>query len=152
MIRYQFGDLLEAEEAIIVHQVNCQGVMGAGIAAQIRKKWPEVYRDYIFYFNGHRSRPDLLGEVRFTMIKKENYCKYIASLFGQENYGRGGRFTNYEALYEGLEHIAFVTKALKKKSVAMPKIGCGLAGGEWKIVEAMIETLFKDIEVVVYIN
>ena len=40
------GDLLEITEGIICHQVNCQRVAGAGLALQIRKKWPSWYESF----------------------------------------------------------------------------------------------------------
>ena len=40
------GDLLSAKETYIAHQVNCYGKMGRGVAAQIRDKYPDVYRRY----------------------------------------------------------------------------------------------------------
>ena len=43
MIKYIKGDILNVTEGIIVQQVNCFGVMGAGLAKQIRDKWPSVY-------------------------------------------------------------------------------------------------------------
>ena len=47
MITYKNGNLLESGCDIICHQVNCQKVMGSGIAKQIREKWPIVYYDYL---------------------------------------------------------------------------------------------------------
>lgn len=52
MITYRNGDLLKSNCNIICHQVNCQGVMGAGIAKQIRLTYPSVfkaYEDYVIY-------------------------------------------------------------------------------------------------------
>lgn len=46
MIKIVKGDILQASEDIIGHQVNCQGVMGAGLAKQIRNKYPHVYDEY----------------------------------------------------------------------------------------------------------
>ena len=45
MITYKNGDLLESNCNFICHQVNCQGVMGSGIAKQIRNLFPFVYED-----------------------------------------------------------------------------------------------------------
>ena len=45
MIHYVKGNLLDSDCDYICHQVNCQGVMGSGIAKQIRERWPEVYKD-----------------------------------------------------------------------------------------------------------
>ena len=61
MILLQKGDLLEAGESI-VHQVNCQNVMGSGVAKAIYTKWPEVKIEYHKYCDGINPH-DLLGAV-----------------------------------------------------------------------------------------
>ena len=48
-IVYKEGNLLDAQTDVIAHQVNCQGVMGSGVAKQIRDKWPRVYDSYVTY-------------------------------------------------------------------------------------------------------
>jgi O-acetyl-ADP-ribose deacetylase (regulator of RNase III) len=151
MINYVVGDLLEAKEDIIVHQVNCQGKMGSGIALQIKNKFPSAYDDYMTLFKTKKSRPDLLGDVRITMIKDESKCKYIVHLFGQEYYGYDGkRYTNYEALYKGLQYIKDQANG-HKKTVAIPyKIGSDRGGADWEIVLKMIEKIFEDYSVTIY--
>lgn len=47
MIRIVDGDLFAARDVdIIAHQVNCQGVMGSGVALQVRKLFPDVFDGY----------------------------------------------------------------------------------------------------------
>ena len=46
MIKTVEVNLLEAKERCICHQVNCQGVMGSGVALQIKRKYPQAYKDY----------------------------------------------------------------------------------------------------------
>ena len=139
-MKYFKGDLLGAfkcgEVQDILHQVNCQGVMGAGIAKQIRKMCPkhyEGYKDHIEYYEGL-----VLGTTIVTYSSE--FDGYVYGLFGQENYGRDGkRHTNYAALISALEYCGFYNKS----RIGVPKyMGCGLAGGDWDIVE----TLLKDFE------
>lgn len=143
MVEIVLGDLLEAPEDIIVHQVNCQGKMGSGIALQIKNKYPSAYEDYMHLFKNKKSRPELLGDVRVTMLKDEKECKYIAHLFGQERYGYDGqRYTNYEAIYKGLEYISQQAKKFNK-TVAIPyRLGSDRGGANWEIIYKMIEELF----------
>ena len=47
------GDLLNETTGLIAHGVNCQGVMGKGIALAIKKKYPQVFIDYKQYFDIH---------------------------------------------------------------------------------------------------
>ena len=46
MIKIVNGDLLKADLSIIVHQTNCLGIMGAGIAKSIKNKWNNVFIQY----------------------------------------------------------------------------------------------------------
>lgn len=78
-------------------------------------------------------------------------AKYTANLFGQLNYGRSKiRYTDYAALEQALTTLKIEAQA-KGLSVALPyNIGCGLANGEWSVVERMIGKVFADYEVTLY--
>ena len=56
MIKIVKGNLLDATEDIIAHQVNCMGVMGSGLAKQIRNKYPEVYANYKDYLKNYKGK------------------------------------------------------------------------------------------------
>ena len=49
MIEYIEGDLLKTNVEVIIHQTNCKGVMGAGIALQIKNNYPEVFKYYVYF-------------------------------------------------------------------------------------------------------
>lgn len=142
------GDLLQAPENIIGHQVNCQGAMGAGLAAEIRSKHPIVFEKYKALINKSSDNKEIL--LGTTQIIKVDENKYVANLFGQFNYGRGQRHTDYKSLYQALETLK--QKAKKHNlTVALPHgLGCGLAGGDWNIVRNLIDKAFKDYEVTIY--
>ena len=46
MVKVVYGNLLDSSAKYICHQVNCKGVMGSGVAKQIKEKWPSVFRRY----------------------------------------------------------------------------------------------------------
>jgi len=147
-IKIVVGDLLEAEENILVHQTNCQGVMGSGIAVQIKEKYPIAYEEYVqLCSNYYNDKERLLGKAHVV----SDGGKYVANVFGQLSYGRDSiRYTNYHALEEGLKKIAGMAKG-EGLSVAIPyAIGCGLGGGRWGIVYKIIEKIFEDCEVTIY--
>jgi len=142
MIKYVKGDLLNASQLILIHQCNAQDTMGSGVAKAIRTKYPKAYREYVEYFR-NTPKKERMGKVQFSI----NYNKIIANLVGQFNYlPRGVCHTDYEALKEGFTTI----KLRYPDDVAMPKIGCGLGGGDWKIVSAIIESVFDDRDVYIY--
>lgn len=128
MIKEIKGDLLQATENIIGHQVNCQGVMGLGLAAKIRNKYPIVFERYKQLVNMHNSNKEILLGTAQVINVDEN--KYVANLFCQFYYGKDKRHTDYNSLYQALETLK---KKAKKHNltVALPYgLGCGLAGGD----------------------
>lgn len=71
MIRIINGDLMESSAQYICHQVNCQGVMGSGVAKQIRAKWPEVFDKYKKVCDDHsNNREALLGQIQGVRVNE----------------------------------------------------------------------------------
>ena len=138
MIEYIKGNILNVTEGIIVQQVNCMGVMGAGLAKQIRDKWPYIYDDYKARIYNTANAKELLGKTLFNNVENN---LFVASIFGQYYYGCQAKFTNYPALFKGLDFVAEISAA-DQTAIYIPKgLGCGLAGGNWDFVEAYIQDL-----------
>lgn len=138
------ANILTAKEDIIVQQVNCQGVMGAGLALAIKKKYPMVYTKYMAVCNNANPN-DLLGRVQSVHTTDH---KIIINMFSQLNYGRGKKQTDYEAMKRCFYKIYLYAK-LNNLTVAIPyNIGCGLAGGNWTVVLNIILKTFKDKSIV----
>lgn len=145
MIRVVDGDLLEANSPYICHQVNCQGVMGSGVARAIRSKYPEVYYAYKDFSLQHKE--NLLGKVQYAIT---DTGKVVCNLFAQENFGADGKcYTDYDALRACLE--ALRDNIDPKDEIAFPYLmGCYRGGGDWNIVYSMMEEIFVDHNVVLY--
>jgi O-acetyl-ADP-ribose deacetylase (regulator of RNase III) len=143
MIKMVQGDILNSTTDMIVHQVNCLGVAGAGLAKQIAERYPDWKHEYIKYCFKTTDPKNLLGRVFIYQCPHEH--REIASLFGQFKTGKGVQ-TIYPALRQSMRDLAKFIRPLEK-SIAIPfKIGCGLAGGNWKFVSEMIEDEFDFIE------
>jgi len=147
MIKQINGNILNTNDTIICHQVNCQGVMGSGIALQIKNKYPQVYSDYMKFFKEY-GKDDLLN--RTVTSYDDNSNVFIMSMFSQYKYGRDKRHTDYESMRKCFEFIKEQSDDCGM-SISIPyKIGCGLAGGDWEIVYKIIEEVFVGNEVVIY--
>jgi O-acetyl-ADP-ribose deacetylase (regulator of RNase III) len=121
MIKYRNMDITTVETGIVAHGVNCQKVMGSGVAKAIREKWPEAYRQYI-------THPSVLGEVCWAKIETG---LWVANCHTQVNYGRDGkRYADPEAIRYSLSQV-LAWADQKELPVYMPKIGCGLGGLSW---------------------
>lgn len=135
-INFYDGDIKEAKERYIVHQVNCQGIMGSGLAKQIKEKWPEVNEAYVR--KCLKQKNELLGTV---LPVQTNDGKIICNVFGQYNYGSGKRQTSYLALFNGLCEVLKNAKS----DVAIPaNVGCCRGGANWIKVFNFIQTISED--------
>lgn len=158
MIKIVKGNLLDATEDIIAHQVNCRGVMGAGVARQIKNSFPRAFQQYRELCEMYKENPSkLLGTCQLVKECQEDHHVVIANLFGQERYGFAGTYTDEVALREAFRSLvakintSSVITGNPTKSVAMPYgIGCGFGGGHWPRIYEIIEQEFGNIEVVLY--
>lgn len=139
-------DITTVTHGVIPHGVNCQGVMGSGVAKAIKEKWPEIYNQFK---NGGTGKK-MLGEVQYSHVGKS---LWVLNCFTQEYYGRDGkRYASLEAVQEALGAV-FSFAATKKLPVCMPKIGCGLGGLSWSDEVMPIVTELSatyDVSVFVY--
>lgn len=145
MIKHIKCDIFESGADIICHQVNCQGVMGSGIAKQVREKYPYVYQSYKMLCDSKKDNPgQLLGFCQGIKV----YDKYIINIFAQERFGYDGKcYTNYDSLKKCLETIR---SKFNNKTIAIPYLmGCHRGGGDWNIVYKMIEEIFSDCDVLI---
>lgn len=102
MIIEKQGDLLKEKDCIIAHQTNCKGVMGAGVALQIRKQLfsEENYNDYKEMCRTYGS--SLLGHCSFTNTKKGIL---VANVFGEDQPTGKGLDTDYKALLKAMRSL-----------------------------------------------
>lgn len=147
MIKYEEGNVLDAPRGIIVHGCNCQGVMGSGVAAAVRSRYPGAYELYV---KNHKESGLKLGDVQLYQTP-ENKEKYIANAMTQEFYGNDRRYVNYEAIAESFELIGqILVRAAENGSydfslpLYFPQIGAGLARGNWDIISTIIDKTVPD--------
>jgi O-acetyl-ADP-ribose deacetylase (regulator of RNase III) len=152
-MKFLKGNILDADYGIIGHQVNCQLVMGAGLAKQIREKYPKVFEDYQRVMRS--TSPDRrLGKCQMVEIAPTRL--YIANLFGQFHYlPRKIRHTDYTALGMALRNLQKWRKMWQPEQlpVYLPSgLGCGLAGGDWDIVQGIIRDSIPDANIVRFVR
>ena len=156
-------NLFNSGAQVIVHQVNCMGVMGSGVAKQVKNLYPNVFLEYC------KAVRTLERKCLGGCLVVEAYPGLrIANLFGQYYY-RGYkedytfdlpyeqpeltesceaiRFTNYEAFYRGLVRLKNELRENEKRIAFPYNIGCDRGGASWPIIENMIKCVFSDLDV-----
>ena len=148
MIKTVKGDLIklamQGEFDIIIQGCNCFCAMGGGIARAIADNFPDAEFVDSVTMVGDRTK---LGT--FTMAMDLKYDVLILNCYTQYDMSKGENVFEYWALAECLEEIK---RRWPEASIGMPKIGCGLARGDWGIVENVVSDTLRgsDVTVVIY--
>jgi O-acetyl-ADP-ribose deacetylase (regulator of RNase III) len=155
-IEYRKGDLFahspsKLETTILFHSCNAQGVMGSGVAKTFKEKYPDAFRAYSQMIQKSliNDNAPCMGEVSF-FVHQHNFI--TACGITQENYGRDGRrYVSYEAFFDAFRRtVDFIHTPL---TVIMPKVGAGLGGGDWNIIEGLMKIILGtriNVIVIVY--
>lgn len=144
-MRYVTGDILESDADAIVIPVNCIGVMGAGLAKQLADKYHHVFCLYADMCNeGHIK----LGSVAWGIISVEQQVVFFPTKF---HFVDKSEYIHIERSLWALRWSLNIMPWIK--SIAIPKVGCGLGGLDWRLVRKLIEKVFGDYkmaEIIVY--
>lgn len=145
MVKMTQGNVFESGADIIGHGVNCKGGFGSGVAGVVAQKYPKARHRYLDKFQNEGWS---LGDVQFVKVLGKQ--EYIANCATQFNYGYTGECNaDYPAIRTCMEKVRDYAKA-NKFTVAIPKIGAGLAGGDWNIIKGILDEVFVDYDCTVY--
>jgi len=147
MIRYVKGDATRPwgdDPKIIVHCCNNEGRWGRGFVKALTRRWPDTENAYRLWFKTGRCLDGrvqalgdfALGSVQFIEVETQ---LWVANLIGQHGVRSAGykKPIRYEAIQSGLFKVNFQAR-LHRASVHMPRMGAGLAGGDWSRIEPII--------------
>lgn len=144
MINYIKGDLFDTDADIIAHGCNCRGGYGSGVAKTMADKYPKARH---YYLDKHDDDGWELGDVQYVTQRDG---KIIANCATQDGYmPRNVCHADYGAIRKCMELVKDFAKGNGYK-VAIPKIGAGLAGGDWTKIEKILNDVFSDYDVTVY--
>lgn len=149
MITYKKGDLLNTTDLFIAHGCNAQGVMGSGVAKAIRGKYPKAYEDYRKMWELHMKLE--LGQI---IPSYQPDGKVILHAITQDQYGYDyKKYVSYDAIDLAMARIAFDLRFSTgggRQNISMPRIGAGLGGGDWRVIEAIINHRMTDHKVTIW--
>ncbi len=138
MITHIKGDaiaLAKKDGNFLLHGCNCFSTWGAGIAKALKEEWPDAYE---------ADRKSLMKPI----AKIGSYTEYrarvapnrtltIVNLYTQFDYGRDRSF-EYGAFKLALREFLRDFSLLGAR-IYMPKIGAGLGGGDWNLIQTIME-------------
>jgi O-acetyl-ADP-ribose deacetylase (regulator of RNase III)/uncharacterized protein YwgA len=129
MFTTTIGDMFESGAQTLVNTVNCVGVMGKGVAEVFKKRYPAMFEDY--------ERRCRRGEVRLgePYLYRDLSGTMIINFPTKDHWRSSSRLADIE---RGLDHLVRHIGEWGVTSVAMPPLGCGNGGLDWKEVGPLI--------------
>lgn len=123
------GDIFKSKCKAIVNPVNTKGAMGKGLALAFKNKYPAHFANYQ---RACKSGEMTIGKV-LAYQEKDNHI--IVCLATKEDWRDNSKI---EYISAGLDSLVNKIEALDIKSIAIPKLGCGLGGLDWNKVRPLI--------------
>ena len=139
MIELRQGDILKAKADALINTVNCVGVMGRGIALQFKKAFPEVFKAYESACKRGEVMP---GKVSVYDLNRFEQPHYVINLPTKRHWRGKSRIEDVES---GLVALVAEVRRLGIKSVAVPPLGCGLGGLQWRDIRPRLENAFREL-------
>lgn len=134
------GDLLEADTEAIVNTVNCVGVMGKGIALQVKRRYPNVFKAYE---RACKKGEVEIGKMHVVPTGELTGPAFVIN-FPTKKHWRGRSRVEYIA--RGLDDLRLVLEELQIGSVAVPPLGTGNGGLDWRDVEPLIRSRLSGVD------
>mmetsp|Transcript_14303 Transcript_14303/g.23220 ORF Transcript_14303/g.23220 Transcript_14303/m.23220 type:complete len:277 (-) Transcript_14303:80-910(-) len=138
------GDLLDIpnqyKDCLICHQCNTMTTGARGIAQLIFRKYP--------HSNVYARRKNKFKEQGWNQLGTIEVCPPVCNLYSQHRPGQGNSTSEtkemrYKWLEDCLKRVKIETT---QKVIAFPYlIGCGLAGGDWKRVQKIIDDFANEV-------
>jgi len=131
------GDLiklaLDGKFDVVVHGCNCFCTMGAGIAKQIKHKFPEAYEEDLKTAKGDKKK---LGTISYAIIERNGFTFTVVNGYTQYNWRGRGILVDYDAIRSVFNNVKSLYSGMR---IGYPKIGAGLAGGDWELISTIVD-------------
>lgn len=141
MIRFEHGNILEAQTEALVNAVNCAGVMGRGIALQFKNTFPANFKAYVAACKLGEVQP---GRMFVFDTGKLTSPRFIINFPTKRHWRDKSRI---EDIRSGLNALVEEVRSRGIRSIAIPPLGCGLGGLDWPQVRSLIERAMMGLEV-----
>lgn len=143
MLQVKTGNLFDSQAKTLVNTVNCAGVMGKGIALEFKRRFPEMYQEYVELCRRNLVKPGV------PYLYQNLFGDSILN-FPTKNHWRLPSKLSY--IQDGLQWFREHYQENHIDSIAFPALGCGAGGLSWNVVSQVMYQALQDlpIEIEIY--
>lgn len=142
MITESHGNLLDADVDALVNTVNTVGVMGKGIALQFKRAYPQMFKAYAAQAKSGNLR---MGRMHVWETGLLDGPRFVINFPTKSHWKSNSKLSDIDS---GLDDLAEVIRSLDIRSIAIPPLGCGHGGLQWREVEPLIRAKLENLDAV----
>jgi len=132
------GDILKSKAQTLINTVNCVGIMGKGIALEFKKRFPEMFADYVQKCEQKEVKPGV------PYLYRSLFPPQIVNFPTKDHWKSVSRISDIE---RGLQRLLRHYKEWGITSLAVPPLGCGNGQLEWRVVGPLIYRYVKQMDI-----
>ena len=134
------GDMFNSETQTLVNTVNCVGIMGKGIAAEFKKRYPEMFDDYV----ARCQRGEVKPGVPYLFKMPSLFAPQVINFPTKSDWRAASRVEDIE---KGLKILVSKYKEWGIESIAVPPLGCGNGQLLWETVGPLIYKYLSTLDI-----
>ena len=138
MIRFKKGDIFSQGTEAITNPVNCEGIMGKGLAKQFKTRFPENFTAY-----AKACSQNLVVPGQIFVFQQAEMPFYILNFPTKRHWRNPSQIEDIET---GLKDLYNLIQTRNIASISIPPLGCGLGGLEWKEIRCLIIDSLEPLE------
>ena len=132
------ADILQSKAQTLINTVNCVGIMGKGIALEFKKRFPDMFKDYVARCEQRKVN---LG-IPYLFVRPAP--PHIINFPTKDHWKSVSRIDDIE---QGLQYLVKNYQAWNVTSLAIPPLGCGNGQLEWRAVGPLIYRYASQMEI-----
>lgn len=141
-IQYISSSIFESRLQTLVNPVNTVGVMGKGLAAEFKHRYPEMFKRY----KEHCEAGALtIGKLHLYQARWRLILNFPTKKYWKDP-------SELEWIEIGLKKLAAIYEEKGIISLAMPQLGCGNGGLGWEDVQPLIERYMEPLPIPIHVH
>ncbi len=134
------GDMFNSKAQTLINTVNCVGIMGKGIAADFKKRYPEMFDDYV----ARCQRGEVKPGVPYLFKTSSLFAPQVINFPTKSDWRAASRVEDIE---KGLKILVSKYKEWGVESIAVPPLGCGNGQLLWETVGPLIYQYLTKLDI-----
>lgn len=134
------GDIFNSKTQALINTVNCVGIMGKGIAAEFKKRYPEMFDDYV----ARCQRGEVKPGAPYLFKSSSLFAPQVINFPTKSDWRAASRVEDIE---KGLKILVSKYKEWGVESIAVPPLGCGNGQLLWETVGPLIYKYLSKLDI-----